>query len=237
MKKTAIVFLLSLALLYSYGSSAQPADSAGKPGLPPVEAEKAKSLPAAEEPAEVGATESPVDGPTLLMGVFIPLHDDIKEIYGSIFTLSGQYCLNMSSYMDLLGSIGYIKRSGDPYYDIPTFSSGKSSTIRITPLEVSVRRRVVLMRSPSGFVSRGLYFGVGVNYILAREKIPGILSAKGGNFGVQILAGPQIFFTENLAFEAEAKLLLNEVNMKYENEKYSINLSGLVIRIGLSWYY
>ncbi len=237
MKRTVIVFLLLLALLYSYSSSAQPVGSVEESKLPPLKVEKAETQPVAEEPMEVEITESPLDGPTLLMGVFIPLHDDIKEIYGGTFALGGRYCLNMGNNIDFLGSIGYIKRSGDPYYDVPTFSPDKCSTIRIVPLEVNVRRRVVLMKSPAGFVSRGVYFGGGVNYILAREKIPGILSAKGGNFGVQIIAGPQVFFTKNLAFEAEAKLLLNEVTMKYENEEYSINLSGLVIRAALSWYY
>ena len=234
--RTAIFLLLPLALLCSYSSFAQPVDSVEGQGSLPTQ-EQAEDRPAIEEPTEYETSESPMDGPTLLMGVFIPLHDDIKEIYGSAFMLSGQYCLNMSNYMDLIGSVSYVKRSGDPYYDVPTFSSDKSSTIKIIPLEASVRRRVPLMRSPSGFVSRGLYFGAGINYILDREKIPGVLSAKGGNFGAQIFAGPQIFFTENLAFEGEIKLLLNEVGMEYENEEYSINLSALVFRVALSWYY
>jgi len=54
---------------------------------------------------------------------------------------------------------------------------------------------------------------------------------------MQIFAGPQIFLRDNVAFEGEAKLLLNQVNMKSNDIRYSITLSGLVIRVGLSWYY
>ena len=93
------------------------------------------------------------------------------------------------------------------------------------------------MKGPSGLISRGFYAGAGINYIRAVEKIPGLLSAEGGDFGIQIFAGPQMFFTDNLAFEGEAKLLINNVDMKYEDDRYSINLSGLVVRAALAWYY
>jgi len=240
MKRIAITFLLSLVLLYSQGSFAQPVDSAEEPKPPPME--EKKPVLERSEGAEVSALETgkawaPKDGLTLLMGVFSPLHDEMKDIYGGAFTLSGRYCLNMSSSTDLLASVGFMQKSGDPYYDIPTFSSDGSSAIRIIPLEVSVRRRIALMKSPSGLVHRGFYGGFGINYIRATEEIPGHTSASGGDFGMQIFAGPQMFFTKNVAFEGEVKLLMNEVDMKYEDNRYSLTLSGLVIRAALSWYH
>jgi len=235
-----IALILSFVLLYSYGSFAQPVNSE-EPKPPPI----AKEKPVLEqsEEAEISALEvgktanAPMDGLTLLMGAFIPLHDEMKDIYGGAFMLSGQYCLNMSSSTDILASIGFMQKSGDPYYDVPTFSSKNSSNIHIIPLEISVRRRIALMRSQSGLVHRGFYAGAGINYIRATEESPGSLSASGGDFGMQIFAGPQIFFTNNVAFEGEVKLLMNEVDMKYEDNRYSITLSGLVIRAALSWYH
>lgn len=242
MKRIAIDFLLFLALLYSCNCFAQPLNSAEEPEMPPTEEEEAEvepeldvALPA--QPGEIEEMRSPVDGLALLIGVFSPLQDEMKDIYGGAFTLSGQYCLNMSSSTDVLASVGFMQKSGDPYYDVPTFSSGKSSKLRIIPLEISVRRRIALTKSPSGLVYRGFYAGLGINYVRASEEISGLLSASGGDFGMQVLAGPQIFFTENVAFEGEVKLLMNEVDMKYEDKRYSITVTGLVIRAALSWYY
>ncbi len=229
MKITAITFLLFFLCFYS--SSAQSVDSAEKED----EGMGATFSPWMEEEE----MERPMDGISLLMGVYSPFDDEMKGIYGSAFSLSGQYCLNMSRSIDLLGAIGFVKKGGDPYYDIPTFSasSDESSSIRIIPLEISIRHRVALMKNPYGSLSRGLHAGAGINYIWAKEEIPGTPSASGGDFGVQIFAGPQIFINKNLAFEGEVKLLLNSVDMKYEEKRYSLTLSGLLIRAGLSWYY
>lgn len=224
MKRIVIIFLLCLALLYSCVSFAESPELSVEPAeaQTPLAADKAK-------PA--------MDGLTLLMGVYSPLDEEMKGIYGGMFSLSGQYCLSMGGVTDLLASIGYMRKSGNPYYNVPTFSSGKSSTMQIIPMELSIRRRMVFMRSPSGLASRGFYVGTGVNYIRASEEIPDFLSAKGGDFGIQVFAGPQIFFTKNLVFEGEVKLLMNDVDMQYEDTRYCITLSGLVIRAALSWYY
>ena len=218
MKRIGIAFLLCLTLLYSYSSFAQSVESAQK-----LEA--------------VAETRSTMDGLSLLMGVYSPVDEEMKGIYGGMFSLSAQYNLNMGGPTDLLASIGIMRKSGNPYYNTPTFSSGKSSTIQLIPMELSIRRRVVLMRSPSGLASRGFYGGVGINYIRASEEIPDFLSAKGGDFGLQVFAGPQIFFTENFVFEGEVKFLMNDMSMKHEDNIYSITLSGLIIRAALSWYY
>ena len=223
MKRTITIYLLSFALLFLFVSFSQ--------AVEPVTAEKM-------EPHKASTGSRPTtDGFSLLMGVYSPLHDEMKGIYGGMFSISGQYCLNMSKSIDILTSIGLMQRSGNPYYDVPTFVSGQDSKIRIIPLELSIRRRIAFMRSPAGFVTRGLYVGTGINYVMAKEEIPDMLDASGGDFGVQVFAGPQMFFTENLAFEGEVKLLLNEVDMKHEDERYSVTLSGLVIRAALSWYY
>jgi hypothetical protein len=234
MKKTTIIFLL--LFLCSYSFFAQPVDSAEKAETPQEE----KGIGATFSPwMDEGDIERPMDGITLFMGVYSPFDDEMKGIYGSAFSLSGQYCLNMSRSIDLLTSIGFVTKGGDPYYDIPTFStsSDESSSLRIIPLEISMRYRMALMKNPYGSLSRGLYAGAGINYIWAKEEIPGTPSASGGDFGAQIFAGPQIFINRNLAFEGEVKLLLNSVDMKYEEKRYSLTLSGLLIRAGLSWYY
>lgn len=178
-----------------------------------------------------------MDGVTLLMGVYSPFHDEMKGIYGNVFTISGQYCWNMSKSLDLLTSIGFTKDTGSPYYDVLTFTSGSSSTVQIIPVEVSVRHRMTFMRSPSGERSRGFFMGAGINYIRASEEIPDILDAKGGDFGMHIFAGPQMFIKKNLAFEVDIRLLMNDVDMKYLDRRYDLTLSGLVIKAALSWYY
>ena len=67
--------------------------------------------------------------------------------------------------------------------------------------------------------------------------------AKGGDFGLQIFVGPQIFFRDHFAFEGELKLIMNNVNMEYQEESYIqnrdyiANLYGITIRLALSWYY
>ncbi len=223
-----IAFLLCFALLYPYNSFAQSTEAPG-PVSARVEAKEAQPMAMAMKPV--------MDGLTLLMGVYSPLDEEMKGIYGGMFSLSGQYSLNMGGSTDLLASVGFMRRSGNPYYNVPTFSSGRSSTIQIIPMELSIRRRVTFMKSTSGSTSRGFYAGAGVNYVRASEEIPEFLSAKGGDFGTQIFAGPQVFFTRNLVFEGEVKFLMNDVDMKHEDNKYSITLSGLIIRAALSWYY
>ena len=226
MKGRAITFLLCLALSYSYNSFAQSEESA--PELKPAEAGMQTALTEAK---------STIDGVSLLMGVYSPIDEEMKGVYGGMFSMSVQYNLNMGGTTDILASVGFMRKSGNPYYNIPTFSSGKSSTIQIIPMELSIRRRMVLLKRPSGLMSRGFYAGAGVNYVRVSEEISEFLSATGGDFGLQVFAGPQIFFTENFAFEGEVKFLMNDVTMKHEDNRYSITLSGLVIRAALSWYY
>lgn len=177
------------------------------------------------------------DGLSILMGIYSPLHSEMKGIYGGAFTISGQYCLNMSESVDLLASIGFINKEGNPYYNDPTFSSGDPSKLSIIPMEFSIRKRITLTRDESDSRSRGFHLGGGINYVRASEKIPNIMSASGGDFGLQIFAGPQIFFREDLAFEGDIKLLMNEVDMKSDENRYSITLSGVILRVALSWYY
>jgi hypothetical protein len=231
MKRILIAFLLCFAFLCPYSSLAQSADSAGGTEQPPVAAESAQTR------TSFAGTKPAMDSVSLLMGVYNPLDEEMKGIYGGMFSLGAQYSLNMSGPVDLLLSIGLMRNSGNPYYNIPTFSSGKSSDIQIIPMEISIRRRMAFMRNPSGSVSRGFYAGAGVNYVRVSEEISEFLSASGGDFGLQVFAGPQIFFTESFVFEGEVKLLMSSVDMKHEDRKYPITLSGLVIRAVLSWYY
>ena len=193
-------------------------------------------------PADTNAPSSSVqnvkighstDGFGITMGVYSPFHSEMKGIYGGAFILSGQYCLNMSRSIDLLMSIGFISNEGNPYYEDFTFMSGDRSNISIVPIEVNIRRRFVLMKEPA----RGLFVGAGINYIRAAEKVPGIVSASGGDFGTHIFAGPQIFIRDNVAFEGEVKVLMNKIDMKDGSLRYSITLSGLTIKVGFSWYY
>lgn len=223
MKRLTIIFLLCFALLYSYTSLAD--------STPPVQIKPIETQPT------MGAMEPIMDGLTLLMGVYSPIDEEMKGIYGEMFSLSAQYSLNMGGTTDLVASIGFMRKNGNPYYNIPTFSSGRSSTIQIIPMELSIRRRMTFMRTPSGSTARGFYVGGGINYVRASEDISEFLSAKGGDFGTQIFAGPQIFFTQNLVLEGEVKFLMNDVDMTHEDNKYSITLSGLIIRAALSWYY
>jgi len=173
------------------------------------------------------------DGAGVMMGVYSPFNSEMKGIYGGAFIISGQYCLNMSRSIDLLTSIGFIRKEGDPYYKDSTFSSGDHSNINIIPIELSIRRRFILMKEPA----RGLFIGAGINYIRATEKIPDIVSSSGGDFGTHIFAGPQVFLRDNVAFEGEVKLIMNEIDMKDGSLRYPLTLSGLTIKAGFSWYY
>ena len=220
MKRISIAFLLCFALLYPYSSFAQTTDSI---------TELAEPTPAGTRPI--------MDALSLLVGVYSPLDEEMKGIYGSMFSWSVQYNLNMGGQTDILASVGLMRDSGNPYYDVPTFSSGKSSTIQLIPMELSIKRRMVFLKDTSGLASRGLYMGAGINYIRASEKISEFLSASGGNFGLQIFAGPRINLTENFVFDGEVKFLMNAVDMRHEGDRYTVNLSGLVIRAALSWYY
>lgn len=184
-----------------------------------------------------------MDGITLLTGVYMPFHNATKGIYGNSLVTGIQHSLNMGRSIDIMSSISFTRDRGNPYYDVSTFSSDNSSVIRFIPIEVSVRRRIGLVKDSSGFASRGIYSGIGINYIIAREEIPDILIAKGGDFGLQIFAGPQVFFKDRFVFEGEVKFIMNNVNMKYQKESYvqdkdyMLNLYGIVIKLALSWYY
>ena len=232
MKWLAFAFLAFLFLLCPFLSSAQAQDSQVEhdPGAT-VMGQYGLFAPVG------GNGSSPLDGFTLMTGVFYPLNASMKDMYGGAFTIGGRYCFNMSRSVDLLGSISFVRNGGDPYYDEPTFTTGASSTLQFVPIEASMRERIVLMRNSEGLVTRGIYVGAGVNYVRAKEEIPDILSTKGGDFGIQLFVGPQVFFTENLALEVEMKVFINNVHMRDERNQYDISLSGLVVRAGISWYY
>lgn len=198
---------------------------------PPVSKGNIKPQQAAKTPKQT------MDGVSVLMGVYSPFDDEMKGIYGNAFIMSAQYCFNMSGLVDLIASIGFSKNDGSPYYDVSSFSSDKISKFRIIPMEISLRYRLIFMRDQYEFISRGLYGGIGINYIRAREEVKGSLLASGGDFGTQIFIGPQIFITNKLAFEGEVKMLMNKVDMRYKDNTYPLTLSGLVIRAALSWYY
>lgn len=189
--------------------------------------------PQNESSVEVVRIGNSADGVGITMGVYSPFHDEMKGIYGGAFTINGQYSLNMSSTIDLLASVGLTRKEGNPYYDDPSFASGDRSSLRIIPIELSLRKRFSLMKYPP----RGMFIGAGINYIVASEKMPNVMSSKGGDFGSHIFVGPQIFLRDGLAFEGEIKLLVNEVDMKSRNDRYPITFSGLTIKAGLMWYY
>ncbi|MBM3212388.1 hypothetical protein FJZ33_09215 [Candidatus Poribacteria bacterium] len=182
-------------------------------------------------------SEFTMDGIMLNLGVYRPFHSEMKNIYGTGFTMGIQHCLNMTKSMDIVTSIGLIRKSGNPYYDVSTFLSERNSEIQIIPIEIGLRRRMVIMRNSKGFASRGIYGGAGINYIRAREEVPDILVAKGGDFGLQVFAGPQVLINNNLAFEGEIKMIMNSVNMKYRDKKYNLNLYGFIIKAIFAWYY
>ena len=214
MKAKINVYLLCCVILFSYSNFVWATD------------ENAPS------PSIIKAGNS-TDGAGVMMGVYSPFNSEMKGIYGGAFVISGQYCLNMSRSIDLITSIGFIRKEGDPYYNDPTFSSGDHSNINIIPIELSIRKRFVLMKEPA----RGLFIGAGINYIRATEKIPDIVSSSGGDFGTHIFAGPQVFLRDNVAFEGEVKLIMNEIDMKDGSLRYPLTLSGLTIKAGFSWYY
>ena len=177
------------------------------------------------------------DGFAILMGVYSPFDTEMKGIYGSAFSLGAQYYLNMSRSIDLLASVSFAHKKGNPFYDDLTFTSDNISSITFFPIELSIRKRFIFMKNPTKGLSRGLYLGTGINYIHASEKIKDEKSTRGGDFGTHIFAGPQIFLNDNLAFEGEVKVLLNNVDMKRGSTRYPITFSGLTIKAGLAWYY
>ncbi len=178
-----------------------------------------------------------LDGFSVLMGVYSPFDTNMKGIYGSIFSLSARYCLNMGRSVDLLASVGFAHKNGNPFYDDLTFTSDNISSITFFPVEISARKRFIFMKNPTKGLSRGLYIGGGVNYIRAREKINEIQTTNGGDFGAHLFAGPQIFLNDSLAFEGDVKLLFNSIDMKHGSIRYSLMFSGLMIKAGLAWYY
>jgi hypothetical protein len=177
------------------------------------------------------------DGFAILMGVYSPFDTEMKGIYGGAFSLGAQYYLNMSRSIDLLASVGFAHKKGNPFYDDLTFASDNISSITFFPIELSIRKRFIFMKNPNKGLSRGLYIGTGINYIRASEKINDEKSANGGDFGTHVFAGPQIFLNDNLAFEGEVKILLNNVDMKQGSMRYPVTFSGLTIKAGLAWYY
>jgi hypothetical protein len=186
-----------------------------------------------ESSVEIVRVDNSGDGIGIKLGVYSPFHEEMKGIYGGAFAIDTQYSLNMSPTMDILASVGLIRKEGNPYYNDPSFTSGDRSNISIIPIEVSLRKRFNLMKYPP----RGIFIGAGINYIRVTEKMPDIISASGGDFGSHLFVGPQIFLRDGLAFEGEVKLLINELDLKSGNLRYPVTLSGLIIKAGLMWYY
>lgn len=87
-----------------------------------------------------------------------------RDVYGEIFSLSGQYSLNVGGTRDFLASISLMGKNENPYYNTPTSFSGKSPTIRIIPMELSIRRHKVFIGNSFGSTFQKLHAEARANY-------------------------------------------------------------------------
>lgn len=165
----------------------------------------------------------------VLGGVFSPADDEIQNVYGTPMT--GKVALTMP-----LGELGrmriagtYLERRGDPFYQTPDFFAGDASELTLKGVSFTIESRARTAKNPR------IYFGVGVDYVFARERITGLNGSKGEAIGAHLVLTPEVELTKTVALIGEVGYQFLQITFKSGRNRYRFNLSGARLLAGLAF--
>ena len=163
-------------------------------------------------------------------GIFSPLGDQVKNIYGSgpVWQLTLNAALSEQSRLKL----GYarIRLTGNPFYEFADFITRNSSMITLNGLSMLLEITGKTTNNPK------VYLGAGVIYEFGSEKIIGNSSNRGDGLGLIFTMSPEFRISRTLFVSVEAGLRLLEVTFQGNGRiPYTFNLSGGTLSAGLAY--
>lgn len=130
---------------------------------------------------------------SVTLGGLMFLDDDIDETYGTMPIVGLRIARQLDKYAEAYFDVQHGSDSGNPFYDTPDFRSGKETSLRVIPIGFGLRINA------STHKNFKFYFGIGLRYVWAGEKVPwnpyasgsGDREYSGWGWGSRMLIGPE----------------------------------------------
>lgn len=164
-----------------------------------------------------------------LGGVFAPNQTELQSIYGNGFAGSLQAAVKIGASGRLQAGFDRFQRRGDPFYRSAEFDAGNAAELTLTGLSFTLQSHALTRGYPR------LYFGAGLDYVFAREKIREQGVSKGQTVGAHFSLTPELRLSRRLFLVANASYRFIEVTFKNDRSRYTFDLSGTSLLVGLAF--
>ncbi len=162
-------------------------------------------------------------------GVFAPQDDGIEAVYGDGPQLNVALGISVGKTGRLRLGGSYFEQDGNPFFDIPDFDGGNLADLRLTGLAMTLETHALTRGWPR------IYFGAGVDYLFARERISGLRDATGRSVGAHFAVTPELKLSTRLRLVSEVRYRFLEVNFRAGDQRYEFDLSGTNLSMGLAY--
>ncbi len=164
-----------------------------------------------------------------LAGVFSPNQTELQNVYGNGFAGSVTAAVGIGSSGRLQVGLDRFQRRGDPFYNSEDFNAGDAAELSMTGLSFTLQSHALTRNYPR------LYFGAGLDYVFARESIREQEMSTGQAVGAHLSIAPEIRLSQRLHLVARATYRFLEVTFKNDRSRYTFDLSGTNLLIGLGY--
>ncbi|MFQ5641239.1 MAG: hypothetical protein ACE5IR_24940 [bacterium] len=162
-------------------------------------------------------------------GVYSLLEEEVHNVYGSGPLFQLQFVAKMSKQSRLKIGGSYFRTTGNPYYSLGDFIVGDTGTLSLNSLSMVIELGGKTANNPK------VYVGAGVLYYFGSENIDGHSKNNGDGLGALISLSPEFQLSGKAFLVMEAGLRLVEVKFRNDNRRYTFNLSGGTLSIGLAY--
>lgn len=162
-------------------------------------------------------------------GVFSPLEEEIQNVYGSgpILQLKLVAAINEQSRLKI--GVSHFRSSGNPFYRLNDFLAGDVATLSMNSLSLILELGGKSAQNPK------IYVGAGVFYSFGSENIEGVGTNNGDGLGGLFSLSPEFQLSNNVFLVMEAALRLVEVKFRNNNRRYTFNLTGGTLSLGIAY--
>lgn len=162
-------------------------------------------------------------------GVFSPVEEEMQNVYGSssIFQLNLVAAMNEQSRLKIGAS--HFQSSGNPFYSLNDFLVGDVATLSMNSLSLMLELGGKATHNPK------VYVGAGVIYYFGSENIEGVGKNGGDGLGGMFSLSPEFQLSNHVFLVMEAALRLVEVKFRDNNRRYTFNLTGGTLSLGIAY--
>lgn len=164
-------------------------------------------------------------------GLYSPLSDDIQNIYstGAVGQVSIAASMGLQSRLKVTGNL--FRKSGNPYISINDFSAGDAGKLSLNSVGM------LLEIGGRGAHNPQVWLGAGLLYFWGSEAIDGLGKNRGDGLGAMFSLSPEFQISRKLFLITEASLRLVDIKFRDGNQRYTFNLSGATLSLGLGYQF